>query len=263
MKIFLCLFSTLSIVLFSSCSSDDNLSSGDSLILPKTISSTNPEFPQDNKVSKITYDGNKILSIVSLGAKTVFTYDGNRIIKQEVFDVDLSGNQTKKNSISYTYENGKLKTRILRKGFTETYPDGQYIYKSVYTYTSDTFISYIYYTVNANTNAESKSSEGNLTYKDGNLIKEQEIEGSSIYTREYEYDTKKNPLKNILGFNLLLNETIFSIHNISKTIRTETEYPNSVVYLRSYIYNDKDYPIKMTSFASDGESVEYVEEYSY
>lgn len=262
MKKNLCLFVATTLLL-SSCSSDDNSSSGDSLILPKTISSANPQFPQDNKVSTINYDGNKITSIVSLGSKTVFAYDGNRIIKQEVFDVDFNGNQIKKTSISYTYENGKLKTRILRKGFTETYPDGQYIYKSVYTHISDTFISYVYYTVNADTKTETKSSEGNLTYKVGNLIKEQEIEGSSIYTREYEYDTKKNPLKNILGFNLLLNETIFAINNISKTIRTETEYPNSVVYLRSYIYNDKDYPSKMTSFSSDGESVEYVEEYSY
>jgi hypothetical protein len=262
MKKILCFFG-FSVLLLSSCSSDDNSSSGDSLILPKTISSTNPEFPQDSKVSTITYDGNKIVSIVSLGSKTAFTYDGNSIVKQEVFDVDLNGNQIKKTSISYTYENGKLKTRILRKGFENAYNDGQYIYKSVYTHISDTFISYVYYTVNADTKAETKSSEGNLTYKDGNLIKEQEIEGSSIYTREYEYDTRKNPLKNILGFNLLLNETIFSINNISKTIRTETEYPNSVVYLKSYIYNEKDYPAKMTSFASDGESVEYVEEYSY
>ncbi|WP_163410569.1 hypothetical protein [Flavobacterium ajazii] len=262
MKKIICFFSVLVLVL-ASCSSDDNSSSEDNLILPKTISSTNPEFPQDNKVSTITYDGNKIMSIASLGSKTVFTYDGNRIIKQEVFDVDLSGNQIKKTSISYTYENGKLKTRILRKGFENAYPEGQYIYKSVYTHISDTFISYIYYTVNANTNAERKSSEGNLTYKDGNLIKEQEIEDSSIYTREYEYDTKKNPLKNILGFNLLLNETIFSINNISKTIRTETEYPNPVVYLKSYIYDDNGYPTKRTSFASDGESVEYTEEYSY
>jgi hypothetical protein len=197
-----------------------------------------------------------------LGEKTVFTYDENRIIKQEVFDIYLNGNKIKKTDVSYTYENGKLKTRILKEGFTTQYPDGQYVYKTVYIHNSNVLVSYIYYTVNQDTKAEIKSSEGTLTYKDGNLIKEEDIEGSSVYSRSYEYDTKNNPLKNILGFDLLLNELPYSINNISKITRTETELPNPVVYLKSLLYNDKDYLIKATSFASNG-SIEYEEEYTY
>jgi hypothetical protein len=76
-----------------------------------------------------------------------------------------------------------------------------------------------------------------LTYKDGNLIKEQEIEGSSVYSRSYEYD-------------------------ISKVIRKETGLDHPVIYLKNLVYNDKDYLIKSTSFAKDG-SVEYEEEHTY
>ena len=261
MKKIFCFFGALIFVL-TSCSGDENSSSEDNFILPKTISVTNQESPQDNKVSTITYDGNKIVSIISLGEKTVFTYDGNRIVKQEVFDIYLNGNKIKKTDVSYTYENGKLKTRLLRKGFTTKYPDGEYIYKTVYIHNSNVLISYIYYTVNQDTKAEIKSSEGTLTYKEGNLIKEEDIDGSLVYARSYEYDTKNNPLKNILGFDLLLNELPYSINNISKITRTETELPNPVVYLKSLLYNDKDYLIKTTSFASNG-SIEYEEEFTY
>lgn len=110
MKKILYFLSALAVVL-TSCSSDDNSSSQDDSILPKTISYTYPDFPQDNSTSTITYDGNKIIGIVELGSKTVFTYDGNRIIKQEVFDVYLNGSQIKKAEVLYSYENTKLKQK--------------------------------------------------------------------------------------------------------------------------------------------------------
>ncbi|MWB95113.1 hypothetical protein GON26_12140 [Flavobacterium sp. GA093] len=256
------LFSTIALLL-TSCSGDDENNTDIDPTLPKTITYNYPDFPQENSKSTITYDGNKIVSIEKLGSKTVYTYDGNRIIKQEVFDLLDSEKITKKKDIAYTYENGKLKTRLFREGFTTEYPDGRYIYKSVYTHTSDDVVSYIYYTVNATTKVETKSSEGNVTYKDGNMVKEQEIIGSSVSTRVYEYDSKNNPLKNIIGFDLLLNETPFSINNISKINRTETEFPDPVNYIYAYIYNDNNYPVKQTSFAGDGVSIEYEIEYTY
>lgn len=268
MKKLLLLFSVLTLVV-TSCSNDDNASNGDSStedtsILPKTISYIYPSiYLGTNSKSIVTYDGNKIVSSIKDGSKTIFTYTGNVITKQEQFDVDSKGMETKDIEVVYTYENGKLRTRVTREFFNTKYPNGEYIGKTVYTHTSNDLLSYINYSIHPDSKLETKSSEGNLSYKNGNLVKDQFISGVSVSTRVYEYDTKKNPLKNILGFDLLLKETECSANNILKISRTDSGLPDSSVYLTNYIYNDKDYPMKQTSLTGDGKSIEYEIEYTY
>jgi len=261
MKKLLLLCSVLTL-LFTSCSNDDNPSTENTSILPKTISYTYPSiYLGTNSKSTLTYDGNKIVSSIAEGSKTIFTYNGNVIVKQEKFNVDAKGVETKDTEVFYTYENNKLKTRIMREEFSSQFPDGQFIDKIVYTYTSQNVISFVNYYVDPSTKKEVKSSEGNLTYKDGNLIKSEEVSDSSTAKRTYEYDIKNNPLKNILGFDLLLNEIgVFGKNNIIKTIAGTSQLTE---YLTTYIYNDKDYPTKQTSFTGDGKTIEYEIEYTY
>ncbi|PJJ09259.1 hypothetical protein CLU83_2600 [Flavobacterium sp. 1] len=252
MKKISCLFSALILVLISSCSSDDSSSDSDNnFVLPKTITMTYPDFPSYNRREVITYDGNKILTSVDEYSKTVFTYDGSLIIKQVEFDIDYKGNEVKYAEISYTYENGKLKTRILKKGFSTEYPNGQFIYKTVYTHVSDNEVTYVFYSVDAKTNIEVKEHQGILNYKDGNLVKEDE----SVY----EYDDKNAPFKNILGYNLLLYEVGIGNNNITSA----SSSLNPFGYIRNYIYGDNGYPTKMTSYRSDGKTIEYITEYTY
>ncbi|MBS7232452.1 hypothetical protein KHA90_15640 [Flavobacterium psychroterrae] len=263
MKKLLLLFSALTLLLIS-CSSDEKSSSEDKSILPGTISYTYPSvYLGTNSKSTLSYDGNKLLTSIDESSKTVFTYTGKVITKQEKFAVDSKGLETKNIEVNYTYENGKLKTRVTRRSFTVKYPEGEYIGKTVYTHTSDNLISYVEYSVNPDTKMETKVSEGSLTYKNGNLVQFKSIRGSSVSTIVQEYDTKNNPLKNILGFDLLLTEVEFSANNILKINRTDSEFPNPAVYLVNYIYNDKDYPTKRTSFTSDGKSIEYEIGYTY
>jgi len=260
MKNLLLLFSALTLVL-TSCSSDDN-SPEDTSILPKSISYTYPSiYLGTNSKSTLTYDGNKIVSSIEEGSKTIFTYNGNVIVKQEQYNVDTKGVETKDIEILYTYENNKLKTRISREEFSSQFPEGQFIDKTVYTNTSQNLISFVNYYVDPSTKKETKSSEGTLSYKDGNLIKSEEITGSSTAKRTYEYDAKNNPLKNILGFDLLLDEIgVFGKNNIIKTTAGTSQLTE---YLTNYIYNDKDYPTKQTSLTGDGKSIEYEIEYTY
>lgn len=264
MKKQLWLFGAIALIL-SSCSSDENspLQEIDST-LPKTISYVYPSiYLGTNSKGTLTYDGNKILNIIKEDSKTIFTYNGDVIIKQEEFDIE-NGKEIKNEEVSYSYENGKLKTKVFREDISVEYPDGYYIEKVVYTHNSNGIISYIDYTVDNIKKTESKSGEGTLTYKDGNLIKVEEKSGSSTTTLVFEYDSKKNPLKNILGFNLLLNEIDgFGTNNIVKTTRTTTEFPNPSVYLTTYIYNDTSYPTKHTSFDGGGKNIEYEIEYTY
>lgn len=255
--------------LLASCSNDENSSpedpSEDASVFPKTISYIYPNtYLGTNSTSTLKFDGNKIVSSVESDSKTIFTYSGDFITKQEVFDLDQAGNETKDSEVVYSYENGKLKTRIFKENITVNYPDGQYIEKVVYTHNSNELISYITYLVDKNTKVETKTSEGALTYNDGNLVKVQQKFSSSTTTSVYEYDKKHNPLKNILGFNLLLNEiSDAGKNNIVKTTRTSTDNPNTAVFVTNYIYNDSDYPTRHTSFDGGGKSIEYEIEYTY
>ncbi|MBF4466787.1 hypothetical protein [Flavobacterium sp. LC2016-12] len=266
MKKLLLFFIALNLVL-TSCSNDDNSPNGgtsteDTSILPKTISYIYPSvYLGTNSKSTLTYDGNKLLSSIKDGSKTIFTYNGNVIVKQEKFNIDTKGVETKDTEVLYTYQNNRLKTRIIREEFSTQFPDGQFIDKTVYTHTSQNLSSFTRYSVDPGTKKETKGSEGNLTYKDGNLVKIEQINDSSTATRTYEYDTKNNPLKNILGFDLLLNEiSEFGKNNIVKTTAGTVD---TTSYLTTYIYNDKNYPTKHTSFAGDGKSIEYEIEYTY
>lgn len=263
MKKLLLLFCAFTLLL-TSCSSGENSSSEDKSILPKTISYLYPSVNLGtNTKNTLTYDGNKIVSSISPISKVNFTYTGNVITKQQLFDVDSKGLETKDMEAEYTYENGKLKTRITRESFTTKYPNGQYIGKTVYIHVSNNLISYIDYKVDPDTKNETKISEGTFAYKDGNLIEDKNVRGVVTSTRTYEYDTKNNPLKNILGLDLLLKETEISNNNILKIKRVDSDLPNSSIYLTSYIYNDKGFPTKQTSLAGDGKTVEYEIEYTY
>lgn len=264
MKKKLFLFSALTLI-FTSCSNDDNSSSENRSILPKTISYIYPDkFLGTNSTSTLKFDGNKIISSIESDAKTVFIYSGDFITKQEVFDTDKQGKEIKDQEVVYSYENGKLKTRIFKEDITDQYPDGSYIEKTAYTHISNEQISYINYSIDKNTKLETKINEGILIYKDGNLVKEEQKFNSIKRTSVYEYDTNSNPLKNILGFNLLLNEiSDVAKNNIIKTTRTSSENANSAVFLKNYIYNENGYPQKKTSFAGDGKSIEYEIEYTY
>ena len=251
--------------LATSCSSDENSPSEQKdSTLPKTISYLYPSpMLGTNTKETITYDGVKIVSILGKESKKTFTYNGDLIIKQEQFDIG-SGKENKSSEVSYEYENGKLKTRILKEGISVDYPNGQYINKAVYTHTSNEVISYISYNIDKTTNIERKNGEGTLTYKNGNLVKHERKIDSYTVTSIFEYDSKKNPLKNIIGVNLLLNEfDQYGNNNIVKTTQKSSEFPNPSVYLTTYVYNNSDYPTKHTSFDGGGKDIEYEVEYTY
>lgn len=257
-------FAVLNFLLIS-CSDSENASSPqENLFFPKTITTTFPDFPQDNTKLTLTYDANKIISIVDATSKTKFTYDGNLIVKQETFNIETQELETIKRRIVYEYENGKLKLKITTSNFDSSHPNGDYIRKEVYTYKSDGIISYSQIDIRPETNIETKRGDVNLTYKSGNLIKMEEINidpniPNTVFA--FEYDNKNNPLKNILGFNFILNE--YSINNVVKETVNGRFGSSEAVYNSTYIYNTNDYPTKFTSFTADGKTPEYITEYTY
>lgn len=252
-------------LLMVSCSDNENESSIEEVqFFPKTIKTTFPNFPQDNRALTFTYNGNKLINAVDETTKTIFTYNGDLITKQEIYNIENQGVETIKRRIIYEYENGKLKTKINTSNFDSSHPNGGYIRKEVYTYKLDGIISYSQIDVNPQTNIETKRGDVNLTYKSGNLIKLEEINIDPTITNTifvFEYDDKNNPLKNILGFNLILNG--YSLNNVSKNIINGRLGSSESIYNSTHIYNENGYPTKSISYTSDGKTPEYIKEYTY
>lgn len=253
MKKLLCLFGALALIL-TSCSSDENATDA---VLPKTVSYKYSDSPGDNDFSTITYDGNKILTAsYTASDKEVYTYTGDVITKIE--DFAQEGNISSKNEI--TYEGGKVKIDVL----TEIAPNVTYISKRVYTYNTNGTISFVNYSVNPITKEETKKSDGVLIYQNGNLINKIETYDSYSYTKTYEYDTKNNPFKNILGFNLLIDhETSASLNNVTKltTVYKYGEDSTTNIFNSVYEYNEKGYPTKQTQ--TDSSQDDEITEYTY
>jgi len=248
-----------------SCSDSENDSPTKEIqFFPKTIKTTFPDFPQDNTTLNFTYDGNKVVNVVDETTTTKFTYNGNLITKEEIYNISTQGTETIKKRIAYEYENEKLKTKITTSNFDNSHPNGDYIRKEVYTYKSDGIISYSQIDVSVQTNIETKRGDVNLTYKSGNLIKMEEINidptiDNTVFV--FEYDNMNNPLKHILGFNLILRE--YSINNVTKETLIGRFGSSLHIYNSTYIYNSNGYPTKFTSFTSDGITPEYTTEYTY
>lgn len=254
MKKILCLFSALTLVL-TSCSSDEG-SSENALdnVLPKTVNYLYPNSPEDNDVSTIVYNGNKIVSAGYTNSdKQVYTYTGDFITKIE--DLAEEGNISSTNE--FTYENGKLKVDLLTEIGIK-----KYITKTVYTYNADGTVAFVSYDVDADTKVEKKSSEGVLTYINGNLTKRTEVYGTASYTNTYEYDNKNSPFKNILGYALLIDFDN-SANNVTKQTKVSTYGDNvtTSVFTSVYEYNESGYPTKQTQ--TDSSKNEEITEYKY
>lgn len=243
MKKLLYLF-TASLLVFTSCSNDDDNSSDQaSSILVKKIT----EYEDGLPVSRdVLYNGNKIVSITETdGSQTRFTYNGNQIVKIEKFDEDgLS-----EGPIEYGYTNG------LMTSYVEKYDD-LYNHKIKYIHNNDETVSYEQFKVNISTGDEEKYGQtGKLTFKDGNLIKAERSFGQFNSVETYEYDTKNSPFKNIIGLNLLLDDEP-TTNNVIKRSYTSVSDANThtseTIY--SYKYDANNYPTERVAAFPNGSS---------
>jgi hypothetical protein len=236
MKKILCLFGALSLLL-TSCSSDDNESNDntDAVLLKKTIIT---DSEGDAVTSIYTYDGNKIVSIVddSGDVNEYYTYTGNLITKLEYRFPDGSIDQI--NTYTYNAE-GKLVTFVR----TQT----NYVHKEVFTYNADGTVT-----------AESYSGDSESELMEGtvNTIKFVNGEVSEIISPDasneehvYTYDTKNNPMKNVIGMDKIAfidgegNGVKFNI--LTDTSEDEL-WTNS-----TFTYNDNGYPTKEVDTGTD------------
>ena len=241
MKKLLYLFSA-SLLVLSSCSSDDDTTA--TVLLKKaSYVSTGESFTTD-----FTYSGNKLVSWVdSFGDKKTFTYTGDLITK--IVDTDDKGNVDY--TTEFTYTNGKLTSEIS----LETGDD--YKYKTKYVHNTDGTISFEEFRVAVATGKEEEYGDiGKYTFKNGNLVKIEKSYYGTNSSETYEYDAKNNPFKNVVGFNLFVNDEEGAyVNNIVKRTYSNSNSTGTYTNTYEYKYNAEGFPTEQKDFyngASDG-----------
>lgn len=238
MKKLLYLFSAALLVL-TSCSKDDSpIDPVTSTFVKKMVSIG----IDGNQTSLITYNGNKVVSIVTNNIyKTNFTYTGDVITKIE----ELNEKNEVESVLEYTYKEGKVVSS------TDKEVGEPYNYKTKYTYNSDGTVSYAEFSINTTTGAEDDGGNtGKYTFKDGNLVKRVNSYYGSESSVTYEYDAKNNPFKNVLGYNLLLdNEELGSVNNSIKNTRVSG---SSYVSTSTFTYDVNNFPTEEKNFDNTG-----------
>ena len=194
----------------------------------------------------LTYDGNKLVSIDKADQLLKFYYTGSLITKVE----ELDKTSQHLNTLEYTYSEGQLTTITSSDNYVINY-----------VHNTDGSVSYEKLTKDSN-NLEVKNYHGILYFQNENLVRDLRTlddAGKGILAQNninLEYDYKKNALKNILGFDKLLN---FS-KAISSNNETVGTHASSIEYLdddqvvssikridSKYQYNSNGYPTEIVS----------------
>ncbi|TPG38157.1 hypothetical protein [Flavobacterium pectinovorum] len=250
MKNLLLLFGTLTLV-FTSCSSNDSLTDSNTetaFKLTKIVHLT-PDYSV-MYFTDIKYDGNKIVSSTdNNGYVAKYTYTGELITKVEEFQSFT----VLENIREYTYLNGKMSIEIQRM------PNETKYLEIKYTHNTDGTIAYDRREINS-ASGKIITSSGKYAYKNGNIIKNEIMnKGQVDIVFEYEYDTKKNPLSNILGLNLLLNGPLSaSLNNMIKMSNASTAQQRTFLYS----YYNNDFPSEQKRLGNGG-GLEEIIKYTY
>lgn len=235
MKKIIYLFAAISISL-TSCSNDEN--SSESILVTKI---TKKYGSDDIQNIFYVYNGNKIVKgTTDSGSVTNYTYEENVITYIENRDKDNNFRRSRE----YTYSNGKVTTLVdISYGDTSTFS---------YTYNPNGTVSY------TRKRSGSENSTGLLTFVNGNIVKNEVFYGGkypSTNTYTYEFDTKSNPFKNVLGFNLLLDPDVdaFSPNNMIKDGSAgNNDFDNYI-----YKYNENGFPSEKQNSRYISETTQY------
>ncbi|MFH6994761.1 hypothetical protein [Flavobacterium sp. FlaQc-48] len=214
MKKILCLFSALSMVLISSCSSDDSTDVASETLLPKKIVETTVENGKSGSLEyTLTYDGNKLKDIATTDAsRTVYTYTGDVITK-----VELYRSSVLYSTDVYAYEGGKLVSKITTREANKTnQPKLTFVHNANGTITAKSSVI---------VNKVEIPLDGTTTYTflNGNLVStEYSDAGSEKITSTF--DDKKSPFTNVTGVKLLLDlDSDFDFYSVNNTVKNVTQ----------------------------------------
>ena len=231
--------------LFVACSKS---SSDDAPVVPSTsgVFISRVETTRDDgttKIERFTYDGNKIVELtLSATQKVRYIYVDGQIDNSQSFFNNINTGTT-----SYTYTSGKL-TNIYRTEIANNGTGNTYTSRNAFVHdTPNNKISFTRYSINSS-NVETIIGSGTYTYLNGNLTKETYTCTTFNEVINYTYDTKNNAVRNILGFDKLIENEQFSLNNVLSSSQARNETPSSgspyattLNNTYNYIYNSNNY----------------------
>lgn len=254
-KIF-CVLSVFLLTLYS-CSTDQD----DRIKLVKKIVATSADGSAATTL--FTYNGDEIRSIDGVFQHTDFTYTDGLISKTATLDKTNQFLET----IEYTYVAGELARA--------TSSDNYAIH---YIRNADATVSYEKIALNSG-NQEVKIYHGILYFQNENFIRDERIMDDSApgvvskYTISFDYDSKHNPLYNILGYKKLLgyNEAISSNNRLITTVMTSVSKNDQTIssakfYKAAFTYDLENYPtqqVEENAISDDGNSGYLKSQYFY
>lgn len=196
------------------------------------------------RIENVTYNGNKILKVsrADNNKETRYTYVGNLISLSENLD-----NNVLTGSTAYSYTNDKL-TGIIRIEISTSGPTPiTYRNRISFTHNNGT-IDFIRFTTNSVNNVETQVGNGTYTFLNGNLIKEQYTSSTYNEIITYTYDSKNNAIRNILGFDKLIDNEQLSSNNVLTSNQSTNETPIGAASFvttsnnsYAYVYNVNNY----------------------
>lgn len=241
-KAFQLLLVTLFIATLTSCSSDNNDIVREKLL--KSIVEVNTDGT--SSTYNFTYNGNKIVSIDSETFSKTFSYTDNLITKI----VELNNETHKQTTFDYLYSDNKLIKIICSDN-----------YNLNYVYNQDGTVSYEKTTTDTNNNIVLLF-HGVISFKNGNVYEDKKIDDNTdvnILQKEevsFVYDTKRNPLNNIVGYDKLLdhfnaissnNTTLCVKNNSISYLGTDQIISSATQHSRVFKYDNEGYPTEILS----------------
>jgi len=231
------------------------------LVLTTLVSCTNETVEQDVPMLKrivevsvdgssttttLNYNGANIVSIDKVDAYLEFYYTGSLITKI----VETNKTTSHKNSLDYTYVDGQLDKITSSDNYVINYKQNK-----------DGSVSYEKWTKDSN-NVAVKVYFGTLFFQNENLIKDEKISEDTkkgiltTKTVNVVCDNKKNALRNILGFDRLLdfaknissNNGIIHTESCTEKQLDDDQIISSIKRYDSTIqYNSNGYPTEIVS----------------
>jgi hypothetical protein len=237
-KVFILFFISVFILTLTSCTSDN-----DDTVQVKLVQKI-IEVNEDKTSSTLnfTYDVNKISSIESDEFLKTFIYTGNLITKI----IEVNKITQAQSSFDYNYTNDLLTKIISSDNHTLNYihqADGTVTFEKTTTDTNNNIVVLWRGILSLNTNNNVIENNKTLEPSAANVLEKEDF--------NFGYDTRSNPLSNIIGFNKLLDHSnmisknnVTSILEINSTryLDSEEEVSSAFVITKQYIYDKAGYP---------------------
>ncbi len=213
--------------LFSSCSKTETETKAPAASNLNLVKKIETKIAPNTTISSIsfTYEGNKLIKSVDAKAETTYNYTGDLLTYIRILYTLTSTQKT----ITFNYENNKLINYTSVAPFVSEkkvyFYNSNGIVSSTYTITprtGDVVTKYELITLSNGNPVKVETTQNNLSEPDLQGVIQNNVTAQNIIT--YEYDDKKNPAKNILGFNkLLIARDILPLFNSENNVLSINE----------------------------------------